>query len=97
MKRPKKGTWTDLTERGPGYTDESPLRVAFRGEAGLYFTLYRFSPHDRWVLQCAMFDINAEELRHVELAAAQSQAISRLRREVLRITDDIDLAQRKIA
>lgn len=97
MKRAKRGEWTDITERGPGYTDVRPLRMVFRGENGLYFEISRISPHSRWLLRCEPFGILAEELNHNDLVAAQSQAINRLRRELFRITHDLDIAQRRIA
>jgi len=97
MKRGKKGEWTDVTERRPGYTDARPLTMVFRGENGLVMTLYRISPNMRWQMQCPMFDLFAEELAHVDTTLAQSQAIGRVRRELQRINEDLDIAARRIA
>jgi hypothetical protein len=97
MKRPKKGEWTDVTVRAEGDTDTRPLKVVFRGTNGLYFVLWRKEPLQRWILRCDMFDLLAVELEHVELAPAQSQATNHIRRELVRITEDLQLAQRKIA
>jgi hypothetical protein len=96
VKRAKRGEWTDVTERGPGYTSPAPLTIAFRGEWDLRFNISRLAPSLPWRLHCAMLDLFTE-LGVMEPDAAKQAAVLKLRRELLRISDDLELAQRKIA